>query len=144
MKGIWITELEPSGVGLRLAVKDLFDTAGIRTTYGSAVFADHVPTESAEAVLRLERAGYVDVGKANLHEFAYGVTSQNAHYGTVPNPRFPGRLAGGSSGGSPAAIAAGGGEVALGTGSGGSVRIPAPWGGIVGFQPADHLLPTHR
>ena len=62
-----------------MAVKDLFDTAGVRTTYGSAVFADHVPSETAEAVRRLEAAGYVSAGKTNLHEFAYGVTSQNAH-----------------------------------------------------------------
>ena len=77
--------------GIRLAVKDLFDTAGVRTTYGSAVFAEHVPAETAEAVRRLEAAGYANVGKANLHEFAYGVTSQNLHYGTVPNPAAPGR-----------------------------------------------------
>ena len=106
MDGIFITELEP-GPGIRLAVKDLFDTAGVRTTYGSAVFAEHVPTETAEAVRRLEAAGYANVGKANLHEFAYGVTSQNAHYGTVPNPAAPGRTSGGSSGGIAAAIAAG-------------------------------------
>ena len=71
--GIFITPLEP-GDGIRLAVKDLFDTAGIRTTYGSAIFAEHVPAETAEAVRLLEAAGYVDAGKANLHEFAYGVT----------------------------------------------------------------------
>ena len=142
MDGIWITELAPSGDGPRLAVKDLFDTAGIRTTYGSAVFADRVPTETAEAVLRLERAGYVNVGKANLHEFAYGVTSQNAHYGTVPNPRAPGRTAGGSSGGSAAAVVAGVADVALGTDSGGSIRIPAACCGIVGFKPTHGLVPA--
>jgi len=63
--------------GTRLAVKDLFDTAGLRTTYGSAIFADHVPARTAESVLLLEAAGYANVGKANLHEFAYGVTSEN-------------------------------------------------------------------
>ena len=141
MDGIWITELTPGADGARLAVKDLFDTAGIRTTYGSAVFADHVPTETAEAVARLERAGYVSVGKANLHEFAYGVTSQNAHYGTVPNPRAPGRTAGGSSGGSAAAVVAGLADVALGTDSGGSIRIPAACCGIVGFKPTYGLVP---
>ena len=93
MEGIWITELSDGAPGRRLAVKDLFDTAGIRTTYGSAVFADHVPTETAEAVRRLEAGGYANVGKTNLHEFAYGVTSQNLHYGTVPNPVAPGRTA---------------------------------------------------
>src|SRR5207302_7928911 len=103
---IFITELDP-GDGIRLAVKDLFDTAGVRTTYGSAVFAEHVPERGAEAVLRAERAGYASVGKTNMHEFAYGVTSQNLHYGTVPNPVAPGRTAGGSSGGSAAALALG-------------------------------------
>jgi aspartyl-tRNA(Asn)/glutamyl-tRNA(Gln) amidotransferase subunit A len=77
--------------GLRLAVKDLFDTAGLRTTYGSAIFAEHVPVQSAQAVERLEAAGYANVGKANLHEFAYGVTSENPHYGAVPNPLAAGR-----------------------------------------------------
>ncbi len=112
------------------------------TTYGSAIFADHVPARSAEAVLRLERAGYANVGKTNLHEFAYGVTSQNPHYGTVPNPAAPGRLAGGSSGGSAAALAAGEADVALGTDSGGSIRIPAAWCGVVGFKPTYGLVPV--
>ena len=92
---------------MRLAVKDLFDTAGMRTTYGSAIFADHVPGDTAEAVVRLEAAGYVIVGKANLHEFAYGITSDNPHYGRVPNPLAADRIAGGSSGGNAAALAAG-------------------------------------
>ena len=76
------------------------------TTYGSVLFVDHVPTETAAAVRLLEEAGYANVGKTNLHEFAYGISSQNPHFGTVPNPLAPGRLAGGSSGGSAAAIAA--------------------------------------
>jgi Asp-tRNA(Asn)/Glu-tRNA(Gln) amidotransferase A subunit family amidase len=141
VQGIFITELE-AGPGVRLAVKDLFDTAGIRTTYGSAVFADHVPAASAPAVLALEAAGYVNVGKANLHEFAYGVTSQNHHYGTVPNPAAPGRTAGGSSGGSAAALAAGLADAALGTDSGGSIRIPAACCGIAGFKPSYGLVST--
>jgi aspartyl-tRNA(Asn)/glutamyl-tRNA(Gln) amidotransferase subunit A len=123
-------------------VKDLFDTAGVRTTYGSAVFAEHVPTVTATAVSRLEEAGWVDVGKTNLHEFAYGVTSQNLHYGTVPNPSYPGRTAGGSSGGSAAAITAGLADAALGTDSGGSIRIPAACCAIVGFKPTYGLVPT--
>jgi aspartyl-tRNA(Asn)/glutamyl-tRNA(Gln) amidotransferase subunit A len=100
-----------------------------------------VPTETAEAVQLLEAAGYVDVGKTNLHEFAYGVTSQNVHYGTVPNPAAPGRVAGGSSGGSAAALAAGYADAALGTDSGGSIRIPAACCGITGFKPSYGLVP---
>jgi len=127
--------------GMRLAVKDLFDTAGLVTTYGSILFAEHVPAESAEAVRRLESAGYVDVGKTNLHEFAYGTTSENPHFGTVPNPLAEGRLAGGSSGGSAAALAAGLAEAALGSDTGGSIRIPAACCGVTGFKPTYGLVP---
>jgi aspartyl-tRNA(Asn)/glutamyl-tRNA(Gln) amidotransferase subunit A len=100
-----------------------------------------VPARTAEAVSRLERAGYVDVGKANLHEFAYGTTSQNPHFGWVTNPLAPGRIAGGSSGGSAAALAAGLADAALGTDSGGSIRIPAAFCGVVGFKPTFGLVP---
>ena len=89
----------------------------------------------------IETAGYANVGKTNLHEFAYGITSQNPHFGTVPNPIAPGRLAGGSSGGNAAALAAGLADAALGTDSGGSIRIPASWCGIVGFKPTHGLVP---
>ena len=134
-------EAESAPPGQRLAVKDLFDIAGLVTTYGSILFAEHVPRETAEAVRRLEAASYVNVGKTNLHEFAYGTTSENPHYGTVPNPLAPGRLAGGSSGGSAAALAAGLADAALGTDTGGSIRIPAACCGITGFKPSYGLVP---
>ena len=137
---IFITELEP-GDGITLAVKDLFDTAGITTTYGSAIFREHVPAATATAVARLEAAGYVNAGKANLHEFAWGITSENEHYGWVPNPAAPGRIAGGSSGGCAAALAAGRADAALGTDSGGSIRIPAACCGVAGFKPSYGLVP---
>jgi aspartyl-tRNA(Asn)/glutamyl-tRNA(Gln) amidotransferase subunit A len=127
--------------GIPLAVKDLFDTAGLRTTYGSILFADQVPERTAEAVLRLEAAGYVNVGKTNLHEFAYGITSYNPHFGEVANPLDPSRMAGGSSSGSGAAVAAGLVDAALGSDSGGSIRIPAACCGIVGFKPSHGLVP---
>jgi aspartyl-tRNA(Asn)/glutamyl-tRNA(Gln) amidotransferase subunit A len=138
--GIFLAKPDRPGEGIPLAVKDLFDTAELTTTYGSIVYADHVPETSAEAVLRLEAAGYGNVGKTNLHEFAYGITSVNPHYGTVPNPAFPDRMAGGSSGGSAAALAAGLADAALGTDSGGSIRIPAACCGLVGFKPSYGLV----
>ena len=134
---IWITELGPGS----LAVKDLFDTAGVRTTYGSPIFADHVPAVTAKAVARLQAAGYTMAGKTNLHEFAWGITSENRTFGTVPNPIAPGRVAGGSSGGNAAALAAGLVDYALGTDSGGSIRIPAACCGVVGFKPTWGLVP---
>jgi aspartyl-tRNA(Asn)/glutamyl-tRNA(Gln) amidotransferase subunit A len=138
--GIFLAKPPDAPDGKRLAVKDLFDTAGLTTTYGSIVYSDHVPERSAEAVTRLEAAGYANVGKTNLHEFAYGITSVNPHYGTVPNPAFPGRMAGGSSGGSAAALAAGLADYALGTDSGGSIRIPAACCGTVGMKPTYGLV----
>src|SRR5207248_1126599 len=99
------------------------------------------PAETAEAVRRLEASGFTAIGKTNLHEFAYGVTSENPHFGTVPNPLRAGRIAGGSSGGSAAAIAAGLADAALGTDSGGSIRIPAACCGAVGFKPTHGLVP---
>jgi aspartyl-tRNA(Asn)/glutamyl-tRNA(Gln) amidotransferase subunit A len=137
----FITRVEPAGQGPRVAIKDLFDTAGVRTTYGSAIFRDHLPEQTAVAVERLEAAGYVSVGKANLHEFAYGITSENPHFGAVVNPRHPELTPGGSSGGSAAALAAGLCDVALGTDSAGSIRIPAACCGLVGFKPTNGLVP---
>jgi aspartyl-tRNA(Asn)/glutamyl-tRNA(Gln) amidotransferase subunit A len=141
-EGIFLARPDPTpSGGIALAVKDLFDTAALTTTYGSILFADHVPDRTAEAVSRLERAGYTNIGKTNLHEFAFGVTSQNEHFGTVPNPIAPGRIAGGSSGGSAAALAAGLADAALGTDSGGSIRIPAACCGVAGFKPTYGLVP---
>ena len=100
-----------------------------------------MPRETAAAVQLLEAAGYANVGKTNLHEFAYGTTSENEHFGPVPNPRYPGRIAGGSSGGSAAALAAGLADAALGSDSGGSIRIPAACCGVTGFKPTWGLVP---
>ena len=98
---------ERPGPGIPLAVKDIFDTAGLATTCGSAVFRERVPEQTAEAVTRLEDAGYAVVGKTNMHEFAYGISSENEHYGNVVNPLDASRIPGGSSGGSAVALAAG-------------------------------------
>jgi len=143
-----ITEIEPAApkagplAGRRLLVKDLFDTAGIRTTYGSRIYAEHVPERTAPAVERLVDAGAVIVGKANLHEFAWGVTSQNPWYGTVRNPASPGRTTGGSSGGNAAALAAGMCDIGLGTDTGCSVRLPSSCCGTVGLKPQWGRIPT--
>jgi aspartyl-tRNA(Asn)/glutamyl-tRNA(Gln) amidotransferase subunit A len=138
---IFLARPEQIAPGIPLAVKDLFDTAGLRTTYGSILFAEHCPDRSADAVVRLEQARYSIVGKTNLHEFAYGITSDNPHFGRVPNPLAPDRSPGGSSGGSAAALASGLAEAALGSDSGGSIRIPAACCGIVGFKPSHGAVP---
>lgn len=121
--------------GMPLALKDLIDTAGIRTTAASAVFKDRIPTEDAEVVRRLKSAGAVLLGKLNMHEFAYGGTSVPSYFGAVHNPWNLTRIAGGSSGGSAAAVAAGLCIGALGSDTAASIRHPAAYCGIVGLKP---------
>ena len=154
MRGLW-THLERLGAGIgtrgpgesqietdrrlardRIAAlrRRLEDVKGSRSVMRAERERAHLP--------QVALAGYTNVGKTNLHEFAYGISSQNPHFCTVPNPIAPGRLAGGSSGGNGAALAAGLADVALGTDSGGSIRIPAAWCGIVGFKPTEKKVVT--
>jgi aspartyl-tRNA(Asn)/glutamyl-tRNA(Gln) amidotransferase subunit A len=121
--------------GIPIALKDNIDTASIKTTAASGVFKDRVPAEDADVVVRLKKAGAVVLGKLNLHEFALGGTSAVTFFGPVRNPWATDRVAGGSSGGSAAAIAADLCFGTLGTDTGGSIRIPASLCGIVGFKP---------
>ncbi len=120
--------------GRTLAVKDLFDTAGIRTTYGSGLYAQHVPERNAVAVQSLLDAGAVLVGKTHLPEFAWSVLGASQWYGTCGNPAQPGRTTGGSSSGSAAALAAGLCELALGTDTGCSIRLPSAACEVVGLK----------
>lgn len=122
--------------GLPISVKDLIDVEGAPTTAASRVRAGHVATADAPVVARLREAGAVIVGKTNLHEFAYGTTSEDSAYGAVKNAWDPNRLAGGSSGGSATAIAAGLCAGSIGTDTGGSIRIPSAACGVVGLKPA--------
>ena len=121
--------------GIPFAHKDLVQTKGVRTTAGSKIFADFIPEEDAEVASKLNHAGAVLVGKTGLHELAYGITSNNPHYGAVRNPWDLKRIPGGSSGGSGAAVAAGLVAFATGTDTGGSIRIPASYCGTVGLKP---------
>ena len=122
-------------------MKDLFDTAGIRTTYGSRLYSDHVPDRNAVAVQRLLDAGAVLVGKTHLPEFAWSVLGQNPWYGTCHNPTHPGKTTGGSSSGSAAALAAGLCDLALGSDTGCSIRLPSAACGVVGLKSHWGLIP---
>src|SRR5205807_3611316 len=121
--------------GIPVSLKDNICTEGIRTTAGSKILKDFIPKEDAAVVGQLREAGAVLLGKANMHEFAYGVTSNNPHYGPVRNPWDLARIPGGSSGGSAAAVAAGLCFGSIGTDTGGSLRIPASLCGVVGLKP---------
>ena len=121
--------------GIPVAVKDLFATRGIRTTAGSRILADWIPDEDATVVRRLREAGAVLLGKLGLHEFAYGISSVNPHFGDVHNPWDTTRIPGGSSGGSAVAVVSGEAYAALGSDTGGSIRIPASLCGCVGLKP---------
>jgi aspartyl-tRNA(Asn)/glutamyl-tRNA(Gln) amidotransferase subunit A len=125
-----------TGSGAVVAVKDLVDVAGMVTTAGGIILPDTPAADDAPVVKSIRAHGCVVVGKANLHEFAYGVTSVNPHYGAVRNPHDPTRVAGGSSGGSAVAVAAGMCDWAIGSDTGGSIRVPSSLCGVVGFKPA--------
>src|SRR5580765_2392962 len=127
-------------MGIPITLKDNIWTRGIHTTAGSKVLRDFVPAEDATVVRKLSRAGAILLGKTNLHEFAYGITTNNAHYGAAHNPWALDRIPGGSSGGSAAATAAGLCVASIGTDTGGSIRIPASLCGLVGFKPSLHSV----
>jgi aspartyl-tRNA(Asn)/glutamyl-tRNA(Gln) amidotransferase subunit A len=128
--------------GIPISLKDNIYTKGVRTTAGSKILGNFVPKHDAVVVTKLKEAGAILLGKTNLHEFAYGVTSNNPHYGPVHNPWDLGRIPGGSSGGSAAAVAAGLCYGSIGTDTGGSIRIPAALCGIVGLKPTIGRVPT--
>src|SRR6056297_51174 len=128
--------------GLTVSVKDNIDVSGVPTTAGSAFFADRVANSDATVTARLRAAGAVIIGKANLHEFAFGGTTQNPHHGRCRNPWNPDCIPGGSSGGSGASVAAGMCDVSLGTDTGGSIRIPAALNGVVGLRPTVGRVPN--
>jgi aspartyl-tRNA(Asn)/glutamyl-tRNA(Gln) amidotransferase subunit A len=127
-------------LGLPVGIKDAIDVGGVRCTFGSRILEGRLATEDAAVVAALRKAGAVVVGKQNLHEFAYGITGENPHYGDVANPWDPARITGGSSAGTAAAIAAGLVGLGVGTDTGGSVRIPAAMCGVVGLKPTYGLV----
>jgi len=133
---VFISLTDESEDGPVVAVKDLIDVQGAVTTAGSPLPPDEPARRDAPLVARLRAAGCVVIGKTNLHEWAFGPTSDNPHFGPVRNPHDPARVAGGSSGGSAVAVAVGACAWAIGTDTGGSIRIPAGLCGVVGFKPS--------
>ncbi|MGH7760985.1 MAG: amidase [Candidatus Dormibacteraceae bacterium] len=132
----FVSTSSAEGAGTLVAVKDLVDVAGMVTTAGGVILPNEPARQDAPVIETIRARGCVIVGKTNLHEFAFGVTSVNPHYGAVLNPHDPSRVSGGSSGGSAVAVAAGMCDWAIGTDTGGSIRIPAALCGVVGFKPA--------
>jgi aspartyl-tRNA(Asn)/glutamyl-tRNA(Gln) amidotransferase subunit A len=126
--------------GIPISLKDLYQTVGVRTTGGSKILADWVPTTDATVTRKLQLAGAIVVGKNNMHEFAFGATNENPHYGPARNPWNRERITGGSSGGSAAAVAAGLGYASMGSDTGGSIRQPAAFCGVVGVKPTYGLV----
>src|SRR5688572_10980137 len=129
--------------GLTVGIKDVTPVAGLRTTYGSPIYADHVPDQDAEVVRRLRNAGAIILGKTNCPEFAAGGNTFNEVFGRTRNPWDTSKSAGGSTGGGAAGLASGMIALAEGTDLGGSLRIPASFCGIVGLRPSIGLVPTH-
>jgi aspartyl-tRNA(Asn)/glutamyl-tRNA(Gln) amidotransferase subunit A len=126
--------------GVPVGVKDLFDTTDLETAFGSPMFAGRVPERDAEVVRRLRKAGAIVIGKTATHEFAWGITMRNATLGPTRNPFGPARTPGGSSGGSAVAVASGMVPLAVGTDTGGSIRLPAALCGVIGFKPTHGLV----
>src|SRR5438445_3177794 len=129
--------------GIPVSIKDLTSTKGIRTTWGSLIYQDHVPNEDDLVVQRLKAAGAIVVGKTNTPEFGAGGNTFNAVFGATRNPWNTALTSGGSSGGAAVAVACGMGPIAQGTDLGGSVRVPASFCGVLGFRPTPGLVPAY-